>query len=151
LPVFHVLDCSTPKNNRSLQFSLAPKLAKTSCPLGMAPYHCSFSQTLNTKQFIQRWKITSCGVNNKTPDHASVIAHTALTPANRSQKKLLKSSNFQVLLTCATIESYDPRANLPCSQLAPLSPTPSDLCDSGNTRNVTIDKIRIFSFICCRN
>jgi len=32
----------------------------------------------------------------------------------------------------------------PCSQLAPLSPTPSDLCESGNTHNVSIEKSEYF-------
>jgi len=40
--------------------------------------------------FTQQRKITSCGVKNKTQDHASVTAHRALTLADRSQEKLLK-------------------------------------------------------------
>jgi hypothetical protein len=43
------------------------------------------NQTLNTKYFIQLWQNTSCGVQNKAPNHASVIAHGALTLADRSQ------------------------------------------------------------------
>jgi hypothetical protein len=39
-------------------------------------------------------KKTSCGGKNKTLDHASVIAHKALTLADRSQEKLLKGTVY---------------------------------------------------------
>jgi len=53
-----------------------------------------------------------CGVKNETTDQASVIAHRPMTLADRSQEKLLKSTNCQVLLSCAVIGSYGPCASL---------------------------------------
>jgi hypothetical protein len=75
---------------------------------------------LYTKYLYSDEKITSCGGQNKTPDHASVIAQKALMLADRSQEKLLNSTNCQVLLSCAVL-AFLP--TYPCSQLAPLSPT----------------------------
>jgi len=54
---------------------------------------------------MQRGKYTSCGVKNENTNHASIIVHRPLTLADRSQEKLLKSTNFQVLLFCAVIGS----------------------------------------------
>jgi len=50
---------------------------------------------------------------NITPDHASVTANRALTLADRSQEKLLKSTYYQALLYCAVNGSYGPCAHLP--------------------------------------
>jgi hypothetical protein len=83
---------------------------------------CSCNQTLNTKYFTQLWHNTSCGVQNKAPNHASVTAHGALTLADRSQEKVLKSENCQVLLSCIVLGIYVPWAH-PCSQLTSLHPT----------------------------
>jgi len=57
------------------------------------------------KYFLQR--------QNKRPDHVTVIAHRALTLADRSQEKLLRSTNCQVLFSCSVIGSYGPCGNLP--------------------------------------
>jgi len=46
------------------------------------------------------------------PPHASVLAHRALTLADRTQEKLLKSTNCQVLLSCAVNGSYGPCVNV---------------------------------------
>ena len=86
---FLCLDCIILKHNGSLQYSLAPMLVKTGTISGWHNVTCSCNQTLNIKHFIQRWKNTYCGVQNKTPDHASVTVHKALTLADRSQEKLL--------------------------------------------------------------
>ena len=53
-----------------------------------------------------------CGVKNETTDQASVIAHRPMTLSGRSQEKPLKSSNCQMLLSCAVIGSYGPCAIL---------------------------------------
>jgi hypothetical protein len=54
---------------------------------------------------------TSYGVTNETPDHASVIAHGALTLADRSKEKLFKSTFCQVFLSCTVLGIYSPCAN----------------------------------------
>jgi hypothetical protein len=66
-------------------------------------------------------------MKNKTPDGAPVIAQSSLTLADRSQEKLLKSINGQLMLSCALIGIFGHVPNHPCSQLSPTSSTQTRL------------------------
>jgi hypothetical protein len=73
---------------------------------------CSCNQTVKTKHLYSDEKITCCCGQKKTPDHASVIAQKALMLPDSSQKKLLNSTNCQLLLSCAFLGGYGLFANL---------------------------------------
>lgn len=116
--IFYDLDCIILKHNRRLYISHQAN----GSTLHVWHILCSYNQTLNTKYFILTGKIFTKARKEKNSNHKFFTANTAITLADSSLDKTLKSTSCQVPLSGVS-RIYGFFANLPCSKSFPSSPT----------------------------